>query len=56
MSMSYAEAERILDDWDFYQLPDGQKVIDAIIKAKQAIRQCSRNVEVTIIDHDNKGN
>jgi len=36
----YAEAEEILDDWDYQSLPDGQQVIDAISKAKQAIRDC----------------
>lgn len=39
-SFGYAEAEAILDDWDYRSLPDGQKVINAIDKAKQAIRDC----------------
>jgi len=36
----YAEAESILDDWDYQSLPDGNKVIIAITKAKQALRDC----------------
>ena len=36
----YAEAESILDGWDYRSLPDGQQVIWAIDKAKQAIRDC----------------
>ena len=38
--MDYAKAEAILDDWDYFDLPDGQQIIDAISKAKQAIRDC----------------
>ena len=36
----YTEAESILDDWDYRSLPDGERVIWAIGKAKQAIRDC----------------
>ena len=36
----YAEAESILDEWDYFSLPDGEKIISAISKAKQAIRDC----------------
>jgi len=36
----YAEAESILDGWDFHSLPDGEKVIRAIEKGLQAIRDC----------------
>ena len=36
----YAEAETILDQWDYHSLPDGDKVIWAIGKSMQAIRDC----------------
>jgi len=36
----YAEAESILDDWSYRDLPDGEDIIWAIDKAKQAIRDC----------------
>ncbi len=36
----YADAEAILDDWDYHSLPDGEKVIAAIDKAMQALRVC----------------
>lgn len=36
----FAEAESILDEWDYHSLPDGDRVIWAIDKAKQAIRDC----------------
>ena len=38
--INYAMAESILDDWDYRSLPDGEKVILAIDKAKQALRDC----------------
>ena len=39
-SYGYAKAEAILDDWNYFDLPDGQEIIEAISKAKQAIRDC----------------
>ena len=36
----YAEAESILDGWDYDDLPDGDEVISAIMKALQALRDC----------------
>ena len=36
----YAEAETTLEEWDFHSLPDGERVIHAIEKGKQAIRDC----------------
>ena len=36
----YSEAESILDEWDYRSLPDGDKVIAAIDKAMQALRDC----------------
>jgi len=36
----YAEAEAILDDWDYHSLPDGELIIWAISKGLQAIRNC----------------
>ena len=36
----YAEAEAILDNWDYHSLPDGEDVIAAISKGMQAIRDC----------------
>ena len=38
--INYAMAESILDDWDYRSLPDGEEIIQAIDKAKQAIRDC----------------
>lgn len=36
----YAEAEKLLSDWDYRSLPDGGEVIWAIGKGLQAIRDC----------------
>ena len=38
--IDYAKAEAILDDWNYFDLPDGQEIIEAISKAKQALRDC----------------
>jgi len=38
--INYAMAESILDNWDYRSLPDGEEIIKAIDKAKQAIRDC----------------
>lgn len=40
MSINYAEAEAVLDDWDYRSLPDGDDKIEAIEKAMQALRAC----------------
>lgn len=37
--MDYETALHILDEWDYRSLPDGERVINAIAKAKEAIRQ-----------------
>jgi hypothetical protein len=36
----YADAEAILDGWNYHSLPDGNEVIWAIEKAMQALRAC----------------
>ena len=36
----YAEAEGILSTWCYNDLPDGEEVINAIHKARQALRDC----------------
>ena len=36
----YMVAEKILDNWDYFQLSDGGHIVSAISKAKQAIRDC----------------
>ncbi len=36
----YAEAEGILSTWSYNDLPDGEAVIWAISKARQAIGDC----------------
>lgn len=38
--MDYAEAEKILSDWDYRFLYENDPVIEAIAKGLQAIRDC----------------
>jgi len=38
--MDYDEALNILDNWEYRELPDGERIILAIDKAKQALRDC----------------
>ena len=38
--MDYDEALNILDNWEYRELPDGERIILAIDKAKQALREC----------------
>lgn len=38
--MDFAEAEAIIDSWDYRSLPDGEQIIEAIDKSKQALRDC----------------
>jgi len=38
--MDYETALEVLNKWDFFSLPDGDKVINAITKSRQALRDC----------------
>ena len=38
--MDYDEARNILDNWEYRELPDGERIILAIDKAKQSLREC----------------
>ena len=38
--MDYDEALNILDNWEYRELPDGERIILAIDKAKQSLREC----------------
>ncbi len=38
--MDYDDALNILDDWEYRELPDGERIILAIDQAKQALRDC----------------
>lgn len=40
VAMDFAEAEAIIDSWDYRSLPDGEQIIEAIDKSKQALRDC----------------
>jgi len=37
--MDYDEALNILDNWEYRELPDGERIILAIDKAKQSLRE-----------------
>jgi len=36
--MTYGQAENILDNWEYHDLPDGERIIRALDKAKSALR------------------
>ena len=38
--MDYDEALNILDNWEYRELPDGERITFAIDKAKQSLREC----------------
>ena len=38
--MDYDDALNILDNWEYRELPDGERIILAIDKAKQSLREC----------------
>ena len=38
--MDYDKALNVLDNWEYRELPDGERIILAIDKAKQSLREC----------------
>jgi hypothetical protein len=46
--MDYDDALNILDNWEYRELPDGERIILAIDKAKQSLRECIEREHETI--------